>query len=218
MRSGTRAGRALVAALAIVGAAASVLAADGKRTPAPGRADLSGTWRLDASRSDMPPSGGRGGPPGTRPEGGGPGAPETQSEGLPPRGEGGPGGPGGRPPSGGRMRLPDLVRIQMTDAGVRFADSTGAIVQEIAVGSSSAGSTPAARPDAAAAPPLPPPPQPGTWKAGQLIVESTGGRGTVTRVFALEDDGQTLVIRTTMDTGGDAPPRQIRRVYRKVGN
>ena len=154
--------------------------------------DLTGLWRLDRTASDAPPPGGRGP--------GGPGG----SGGPPPEGSmHRPGGPDTRMGGRGR-RLPELIHITHGETTIRIEDSTGTVVQEIAMGD-----TPA--PTAEGEIPI----GHGMWKKdGALVVTRTGPRGTVTEQFTLEDQGATLVVRARM-TGRDGEAREFKRVYRR---
>src|SRR5580765_735622 len=99
--------------------AASVEAVDASNQAAAKANNLSGEWILDPSRSDMP-----------RMWGGG-----NRHEGQGSWGghQAGPGGQMGNHEGGrGRMRLPRHIEITQNGSLVSFADSTGAVLQEIA--------------------------------------------------------------------------------------
>jgi hypothetical protein len=185
-----------------------------------GGADLSGTWRLDAAKSELP---GRGGFRADRGPGGGGGW----------GGRGGGGGWGGRRSGGGSpdgnsgdsgmregrrgRRLPDLVHVTQQGGVVAFQDSTGTLVQEIRVDGSTAAGSPTD--DVAELT--------GHWDNGTLVAERTGPRGgTMVQKYTIEDHGRTLEIHVEMkaspDGGsGDAPRRfagrEIKLVYRRSG-
>jgi len=173
--------------------------------------DLTGEWRLDAQRSDMPqrpPGGGGGGYGGRGGYGGGGGGGWGGHEG----GGGGGHGPGAEAgasggPSGRPMRLPDFMHVTMTPALVSFEDSTGAVVREVATVSAAA-DTFAHAPGALHVA--------GEWKGDKLVIEREGPRGKVTETLSLEDKGATLVLKTRMESNGDMPSREFKRVYRKV--
>jgi hypothetical protein len=193
---------ASVAALALLPAG---MAAAGDKDQKP---DMTGEWRLDAQHSDMPqrPPGGGGGGGGYG--GGGWGGGGHHHEG---------GGGGGRPPggeasaSGGPsarpVRLPDLMHVTMTPELVSFEDSTGTVLQEVATVSAAA-DTFVHAPGAMHIP--------GEWKGDKLVIEREGPRGKVTETISLEDKGATLVLKTRMESSGDMPAREFKRVYRKV--
>src|SRR5262245_11356211 len=97
--------------------------------PAP---DMSGKWQFDPSRSDNPRRG-MGGP--REGMGGGGRGGERGGMGDLGRGprDGGPEGPGG-PRRGMRPgRLPDFVRIQQGADAVQVSDSSGALIENIAI-------------------------------------------------------------------------------------
>lgn len=169
--------------------------------------DLTGEWRLDAQHSDLPqrpPGGGGGGHGGWGGGGGGYGGGGHHHEGG---GYGGgeasaSGGPAARPP-----RLPDLMHVTMTPTLVSFEDSTGVVLQEIATVSAAADTfvhAPGAMHIA------------GEWKGDKLVIEREGPRGKITETISLDDKGATLVLKTRMESSGDMPSREFKRVYRKV--
>jgi hypothetical protein len=177
--------------------------------------DLTGQWRLDAAHSDMPQrppggggygggaggwggggGGGWGGGGGHHHEGGG-------GEGRPPGGEASASDPSRPRP----VRLPDLMHITATPALVSVEDSSGTVLEEIATVSAAA-DTFARAPGA--------PHIEGQWKGDKLVIEREGPRGKVTETISLEDKGATLVFHTKMESSGDMPSREFKRVYRKV--
>jgi hypothetical protein len=200
---------ASVATLALMSAG---MAAAGDKDQKP---DLTGEWRLDAQHSDMPqrpPGGGGGGYGGG---GGGWGGGGCGGGGGHPPHPGG--GGGGRPPGGEAsasdpsrprpVRLPDLMHITATPALVSVEDSSGTVLEEIATVSAEA-DTFAHAPGA--------PHIAGQWKGDKLVIEREGPRGKVTETISLEDKGATLVFHTKMESSGDMPSREFKRVYRKV--
>jgi hypothetical protein len=176
--------------------------------------DMSGWWSLDASKSDSPPAmGGPGGWEGRRGRHGGGGGFG---------GHHGGGGWGGRPTGGeggdgedsqrrGRpVRLPERFRIQQDTGTLTIADSTGAPVEEIAIGRK-VEEPPEGMGAANAVPTFA-----GTWNQGQLEIVRNGSRGTMKQSFALEEDGKDLVIRTTVAARDSRPSREFKRVYRRT--
>jgi hypothetical protein len=211
-------GLVLVASMLGPGAASSVRAADAKQPP-----DLTGQWRLDLRRSDsmQRPQGGpeSGGPRGGRGGGPGGGGGEGGRGGMGGRGWGGHGGgprggPGGGPgPGQGEagprpVRLPDLIHVTQTATIASFEDSTGAVVQEITTLGDEA-DTLAHAPGAVVLN--------GQWKGEKLEVQRQGPRGgKMTQTFTLEGKGNTLVIHTKIESSGDMPAREFKRVYQRV--
>jgi hypothetical protein len=181
--------------------------------------DLTGTWQLDPSKSDAPRGGmGRGGGGGGGMRGGGfgggMGGGGRHGGGGHMRGGGGApdaeGGAQGDRPAGDRMRpgLPRLLHISTVDTGLSLADSSGAVVQEIAFTA-----LPASEPSVEHHAPR----IPGVWKDGKLEAEREDSRGTkITETFSLEDKGATLVVKTKMapSQGGGF---EMKRVYHKAG-
>lgn len=189
----TNIGLALAAMIAATVLAAAVLAAEPRVQPQANDSnsapDLSGEWRLDADKS------------------------EDRGEGGNRMGRGrfdGHGRGGGRRPSGIRgMRLPHVLHIEQTEAVVRLADSTDTALEEIQTGGASLEGPPAPLAQEGIER------LPGRWRDDKLEVERMGPRGAmITRTFELEDDGETLVIRTEVKS----PRRSMdfKRVYRKV--
>src|SRR5262249_36279559 len=150
---------------------------------------LTGTWRFDPARSEVPRRlegaarggvrwgggggfGGMGGGIGGGRRGGGPGGARR-------------GGPGAAPGASGfaGFRMPDVLHIAQTDSAVTLADSTDRMVERIALD--------AAPPDTSAA-------NhgvwqyDGAWKDGALEVAHSNWRGLkIVDTYALEDDGKT---------------------------
>jgi hypothetical protein len=171
--------------------AASVEAVDASNQAAAKANNLSGEWILDPSRSDMPRMWGGG----NRHEGQG-------SWGGHPGGEGG--AMGNREGGRGRMRLPRHIQIAQNGSLVSFADSTGAVLQEIAFDSHA----PAAASQVMR--------RTGQWKSGALEVQREGrGGATFTESWSLQDAG-TLVC-TTKIQGGEMGDRTMKRVYQRAG-
>jgi hypothetical protein len=130
-------------------------------------------------------------------------------------GEGG----GGEPGAGGEeqgqgqaparpVRLPDLMHVTQTASVVSFEDSSGTVLQEITT-LGAAEDTLMHSPGAQVVS--------GAWKGEKLVIERTGRRGMkVTETITLEDKGGLLVIRTKMESTGNMPAREMKRVYRRV--
>jgi hypothetical protein len=223
---------ALVAAIALALSfpAAHAARADTSKDAAP---DFSGTWRLDPSKSDLP-GGGHGGQRGGGMYGGGGGGGRHGGWGGGGgggyggggggwgrhRGSGGEGAEGGASPEanagapgGGGDRvhmgwLPGFLRVSQTNAEVEFADSAGAEVREIALVAGPYDSTKIAGKI---------PRDPGEWDKDKLKVERLGpNEMKIREEFALEDGGQTLVIKTHAE-GKDGNGRDMKRVYHRVG-
>jgi hypothetical protein len=160
--------------------------------------DLSGTWRLDAAKSTMPRFGAAGG---ERRLGG-----EGRFGG---EGRGHWGGPGsamsGEGRRGPRMRLPDLVRIEQSAAGLRVSDSLGAVVSEIRTAKGKDEGADIAR-------------LKGAWHGERLeVVQDSPRGGQMTQVWELADRGRMLSVKTTMQRPGGMPAREFVRVYRREG-
>ena len=158
----------MVAILAMgVGVALSDRAKEVKNPPS-----FAGEWLLDRAHSDF----GRGGQGEWRGRRGFRRGSGTDT----------PGGAGQE--SGRRQRLPDLIRIEQTNAMLTIADSTGTPLQTLS----------------------------GEWRKDGLEVVRQGPRGKVTQVFALEDKGRVLVIKTKRESEGRGPSREMKRTYRRV--
>ena len=108
--------------------------------------------------------------------------------------------------------MPSLIEIHQDTGAVTLADSTGEPFAEIRFdGTASPSDTPggstAERPRVAA----------GHWNGSVLQVEREGRNGIKSvQSFALQDGGQTLVVRNQMPSDGERPARDIKRVYRRV--
>jgi hypothetical protein len=104
------------------------------------------------------------------------------------------------------MRIPDLVTIEQSPAGLRLTDSLGAVVGEIRTGKTKdAGATDVARMD-------------GAWHGERLEVTQSSPRGgQMTQVWELGAGGTTLSVKTTMQRPGGMPAREFVRVYRREG-
>lgn len=170
------------------------------------RTDFSGTWQLDRSLSDMPQRGPgmqRGGPDdGQRGKAQGPNDGMRNGRGGDaPMGRG-PGGEGGAARNGARSRrLPPLMHVTQNGSQLRIEDSEGVLVQEIGTNGGSRGAETSA----------------GQWKGGRLEVRREGRNGmTMVQTFSLEDQGRSLVVRTTSPKSGSMPARDMKRVYRRV--
>jgi hypothetical protein len=197
--------------------------------------ELSGEWRLDADKSQMPnppeqsqapPTGGtrrgggglgRGGGGGGGGWGGGGGG--RIGGGRRGGGYGGGGDAGGQRSSGGARRdrsgsaarpmlLPPVLRIDEAQGMVRLADTTGTEVAEILLESS--------------APPVSSSPSSvrrltGKWKGSHLQATSDGAEGAkIIEAFSLKSKGRTLEIKTKVESSGDRPSFEFTRVYEKV--
>jgi hypothetical protein len=217
-------GLALIASVSIMGAGAGgpARAGDVKQPP-----NLTGQWRLDPRRSDTmqrPEAGGaergaRGGRGGWGEGGGRGGRGAWGGRGGGGSGFGGRGGEGRMGPGRGGdqgpgevgprpVRLPDVMHVTQTESVVSFEDSTGVVLEEITTISVKE-DTLAHAPGAQVLS--------GQWKDDKLEVERTGPRGgKVTQTITLEKDGKSLVIHTKMESSGDMPPREFKRVYQKV--
>lgn len=180
--------------LGVVIAAAALgltaLAVGKSRDAKGGGVDLTGTWRLDAAKSDLPVRGRFG-------ERGGRGS------------EGGWGGQD-RPRRGRGGRLPRVVAIKQAGGVVAFSDSTGALVQEIRTEES--GAPPANPLTSEGVRELT-----GHWDGGTLIAEWAGpAGGSMEQKISVEDHGRTLEIRMERKGGGGRGGRgAIKMVYRR---
>lgn len=193
-------------------------------------ADLSGSWRLDASKSELPGRGGPGGFRGGRGPGGGGGwggrggawGGRGGSWGGRHSGGGSPDGQQGEGERRGGMRgrrLPEIIHVTEQGGVVEIADSTGAPVQEIQV-EGAASAAPSGPGDEVAR-------LTGHWDNGTLVAERTGpGGGTMVQKFKLEDHGRTLEIHMEFKAGpnggsGDGARRfagrEMKLVYRRNG-
>ena len=181
----------LVAILATgAGVAISERAKDGKNDVA----NMGGTWLFDVSLSDPPR--------GSKPRG------EWKGRGKTEGAEGADGARTGRRGGRGRMaRLPDWIKIVPEIDGMSIVDSIGAPVEQIKIGTSvrePSGDAPEAVPVLS-----------GKWKSGHIEIVRSGRRGKMTQEFALEENGRLLVIRTKMDSQGERPSMEFKRVYRR---
>jgi len=112
--------------------------------------------------------------------------------------------------------LPAVFHVTQKAGVVGFADSTGALFQEIFVGSAPPnGKAPNRNEDVRRAA--------GRWSDGTLEVEREGRRGgTMVQKFKLDDDGRTLEVR--MERKGGSEGREgrsgrsggFKMVYRRV--
>jgi hypothetical protein len=103
------------------------------------------------------------------------------------------------------MRLPDVLRIEQSEAFVTLEDSSGTAIQEITTRGGSADTTS-----------LPPDVQRllGQWKKDQLEVKHEDARGgTITETYSLEDKGQSLVLKTKIE---GRRTFEFKRVYERV--
>jgi hypothetical protein len=205
----------LVATFISLAAATASLAGDSKQPP-----DLSGEWRLDPARSDMPKrGGGSGGPRGGRMGGGGGWGGGTGGEGHRGGRRGGGGGGGresGGPEAGqegGGMRpgrLPEDFRIQQGEGALWFADSTGTSLLEINTGNAGADTSARAKDVQQLT---------GHWKGSHLVVQHPSWRGgKITETYSIDSNANTLTIRTQVDSDGTMPAMDFKRVYARVRN
>ena len=168
--------------------------------------DITGTWRIDPSRSDVPT--------GTWGTG-------EWRLGTGERGRGGPGGRGERTSArrpdqrrGNRRRgpvLPPVLKITYRGGVVVFADSAGVSFQEIRIGGTvTKGGVPRNEGVRQVT---------GKWSDGALEIERPGRRGGgMTQKFKLADDGRTLDVRLERKGGdeGKGTRGELKMVYRKV--
>jgi hypothetical protein len=218
-----------VVMVAILGGGRPARAGDAATPP-----DFNGEWRLDAKHSDMPQrpgpggserggemgrggwgggggggggrggwgGGGRGGHEGRH--GGGEGeSGESKSSDGDPSSHNDTGRSGARP-----VRLPELMHVTETASIVSFEDSSGAVLREIATVPAEADTfthAPGAEHVS------------GQWQDGKLVIQRTGPRESkITETISLKDDGKSLLIDTKVESGGDMPSREIKRVYNRV--
>ncbi|HYQ89966.1 MAG TPA: hypothetical protein VEU09_10120 [Candidatus Binatia bacterium] len=190
-----------------------------------GPPDLTGDWRLDPKHSDTPQrpgggfggGGGGGGRMGRRGGGGGGGGWGGRGGGR--RAGGGEGGSGergagenGGDPSmsaaGRPVRLPDLMHVTQSPVVVSFADSSGTVLREVADVPAEADTLP----HAPGAEHLS-----GQWKGSKLVIQRTGPRDSkITETISLENKGKSLQIDTKIESGGERPSREFKRVYNRV--
>jgi hypothetical protein len=181
--------------------------------------DLSGTWRMDRTRSDVPqrPGEGRGsrGPRmGGGGWGGGRGGGRGGMEGGGRGGSGRGGWRGGSDRDGADQarargpRLPEILHVTETATLVSLEDTTGAVVEEIATVAAEA-DTFARAPGAEHLS--------GRWDGDKLVFELPAREGpAVTESITLEDKGKSLVIHTELAATEERPARSFNRVYRRV--
>jgi hypothetical protein len=101
--------------------------------------------------------------------------------------------------------LPHVFRIGVSDRGLALSDSSGTILQVIMYMDVADGDGERMPPRFA-----------GTWKNDRLTVLRAGSPGTTLRQsFKLEDDSQTLVVKTKTHREG-ASDYEVKRVYAKV--
>lgn len=179
-------------------------------------ADLSGSWRLDAAKSELP---GRGGAGGFRGGGGWGGRGGDGHGGWSGRRSGG-GGPDGNGLDGARRegrrgrRLPDFIQVTQQGGVVELSDSAGALLQEIRVEGAAAPANPSEEVAQLT----------GHWDDGTLVAERTGPRGgTMVQKYKLGDHGRMLEVRMEFKRDGSGtesrrpPGREIKLVYRRNG-
>jgi hypothetical protein len=213
--------RAMVS-LASLFLASAVLAGSARSDTPP---NFSGTWTLDASRSDDlrkmmgsgPGGAGRGaGWHGERGQGTG-GAPDRAPGGrrggrAGRRGTGGPGGPRGDRPSHAVGRLPDRFTLVQTAGLLQMTDSTGTEVRRIVTTGDAAPAPGGSNEKAGEVAPLQ-----GHWKGEDLEIELGGPNGGgLTQTMVLADGGNTLKVTTRVTPAGDRSPFEFTRVYARV--
>ena len=187
--------------LAILAGGLAPLAFHPDATQAASSKDLTGTWRLDKSKSDKPP-GGRGGK--NKKQGEHPDGPPMGEMGTPPGG-GGPDGmhkDGMRKGGGMRRGLPRLIRITGGAQGFSIADSSGTILEDITF-----------EPVTPANAEKMPPQVHGTWDDDKLVVTRGGQKGgSMQQTFELDKSGNELTVRTKMKRK-DVGEFEMKRVY-----
>jgi len=176
-----------MAVAAAVLAATALAAVESKNRSESRGADLTGIWTLDASRSDLPAGpGGR-----WRRDRSGPGD-EAR---------------GPRPGRGSGRRMSSVMQVTQKGGVVSFADSAGALVQVIRIGSplGEPNSTESVRQLT------------GTWDDGTLIATGSGPRGgTVVRSYRLIDGGRALEVRTRREGLRGSNRGEMTLVYRRA--
>jgi hypothetical protein len=207
MQRATRWGRtAAVATMTVVAMTVAGRGAWSASTPP----DFSGEWRIDLDRSTSPgarPGSGGGFRRGPRMGGGGMG--------------GGGMGMGMRHGGGGmrdgerregeanprRMpRLPEVLRVARSEAGLTLSDSTGVELLEIRT----------EKPESSESMAVGIPRFEGKWHGAKLEATQTNADGPhITQTWALEKDG-ALAIKTRIEPGNGRPSREFTRVYRKA--
>lgn len=199
--------RTWVVAVVVLSAAAATAVAASKPMPS-----FAGEWRFDAAKSDVPSGGPHGGGMGGPPMGSGGWGGAGSHGGHREHGHDGPGGGAGgagdsaRGGHGGKMRMPEDMRIEQKPGLLRLEDSTGIVFREIAFNDSAATSATTGPGEFFG----------GRWAGDRLEVEhSTPNGATVVESYALADHGQTLVIKVSM-AAESGSPREMKRVYRKV--
>lgn len=207
-----------VVVIAAVSSIFGISSSPSRAAAAAATTDLTGYWRFDPAHSDVPRA----------PEGG---AARTGMRGG--GGWGGRGGQGGRTggdrwrggarSGGGRgdrasgsgdradarpLMLPDLIHVTQTSTVVSLEDSAGVVLEEITT-IGSATDTLAHAPGARVSR--------GAWQDTALVVDRGGSNGfKLVRTITLEQQGQVLVMLTHFEAPGGEPPRDFRRVYRRV--
>ena len=100
------------------------------------------------------------------------------------------------------------MRVTQTAATVSFEDSSGAVLREVAAGSTGADTFA----DAPGAEHLS-----GKWKGDKLVIQRTGPRDSkITETISLQDKGKSLLIDTKFEPSGEMPSREFKRVYNRV--
>ena len=184
--------------------------------------DLTGEWRLDPGRSQLPPRPDargphRGGWMGRMGHGGGWGGGGARYGGGDTDGDGGVsaevgargGGHGSRDVAGRPMPLPDRMHVAQSDSLIEIADSTGMAIADIATG---------AAPTDGDSSPFRIERLPGEWKGSRLEVRrDLHDTVRITDTWELKDRGRTLEIGTRV-AADDGPTLDFKRVYVKVAS
>jgi len=97
----------------------------------------------------------------------------------------------GRGPMKG-VRLPDVIRIDQQPSRVKIADGGNHLLQLVLLGGKFDSRNFGDRPDYLT----------GSWNGRMLVVEHPMPRGTVTQIFALQNHGTTLVVKTRREGFG----------------
>jgi hypothetical protein len=101
-----------------------------------------------------------------------------------------------------------VLHIEQDSAFVQLADTTGTLLEEIAVDSSAVDTSVRARSAQKYS---------GHWRDGRLEVRHASWLGRmVTDTFELQDDGRTLVVHTKMDADERSPAVEFKRVSARV--
>jgi hypothetical protein len=100
------------------------------------------------------------------------------------------------------------MHVTQSATVVSFADSSGAVLREVAEVPAEADSLP----HAPGAEHLS-----GQWKGGKLVIQRTGPRDSkITETISLENKGRSLQIETKIEPCGERPSREFKRVYNRA--